>query len=77
MTATLSEAQADLAGLIRRLTPSELLTITDGDRVIARLWAVPQPNPDALRPPPGLLKGAIEILQDDDEHLKDFGEYMR
>jgi hypothetical protein len=29
-----------------------------------------------LRPPPGLGKGYITIVSDDDEHLKDFEEYM-
>lgn len=35
-----------------------------------------RPTPP-LRREPGLLKGMITILQDDDEHLKDFEEYMR
>ena len=76
MTVTLTQAQADLAGLIRRLSPGDILFITDGDRTVARLMAEPPPTP-GLRPPPGLLKGAIVILEDDDEHLKDFEEYMR
>jgi hypothetical protein len=29
-----------------------------------------------LRPPPGLGKGIITVISDDDEHLKDFEEYM-
>jgi prevent-host-death family protein len=28
------------------------------------------------RPQPGLCKGMITIVADDDEHLKDFAEYM-
>ena len=75
MTVTLKEAQADLAGLIHRLPPGEQLVITEDDRPVARLTAEPPPTP-GLRPPPGLLKGAIIILEDDDEHLKDFEEYM-
>lgn len=75
MTVTLTEAQADLAGLIRRLPPGGQLVITENDRPVARLTAEP-PAPGGLRPPPGLLKGAIVILEDDDEHLKDFEEYM-
>ena len=27
-------------------------------------------------PPPGLGKGFITVVSDDDEHLKDFEEYM-
>ena len=78
MTVTLEEAQTDLGGLIRRLSPGDLLTITDGNRPVARLWAVPPASHGELRPPPGLLKGMIKIPEnDDDEHLKDFEEYMR
>jgi hypothetical protein len=29
-----------------------------------------------LRPPPGLGKGFITIVAEDEEHLKDFQEYM-
>jgi antitoxin (DNA-binding transcriptional repressor) of toxin-antitoxin stability system len=76
MTVTLAEAQADLAGLIRRLPPGEELVITEGGRPVAKLGAVP-PASAGFRPPPGLLKGAIVILEEDDEHLKDFEEYMR
>ncbi|HVK18373.1 MAG TPA: hypothetical protein VM533_15665 [Fimbriiglobus sp.] len=74
MTVTLKEAQTDLAALIHRLPPGEELVITENDRPVARLTAE-SPTP-GLRPPPGLLKGAIIILEDDDEHLKDFEEYM-
>jgi hypothetical protein len=35
----------------------------------------PKPRP-GLRPPPGLGKGFITVVSDDDEHLKDFEEYM-
>jgi prevent-host-death family protein len=76
MTVTLAQAQADLAGLIRRLAPGEQLVITENDRPVARLTAEPQPPPPKRREP-GLLKGMITIVEDDDEHLKDFEEYMR
>lgn len=77
MTVSLQQAQADLAGLIHRLSPGDQLFITENDRTIAILTTVPEPPPGGFRPPPGLWKGAITILQDDDEHLKDFEEYMR
>ena len=35
----------------------------------------PRPRPGP-RPPPGLGKGFITVVSDDDEHLKDFEEYM-
>ena len=74
MTVTLSQAQADLAGLIHRLTPGEELVITENERPVARLTA--ESAKPSQRQDPGLLKGMITIVEDDDEHLKDFEEYM-
>jgi len=73
VTATLTQAQADLAGLIRRLSPGEQLVITEDDKPVARLTAEPPAPP--LRREPGLLKGTITLVEDD-EYLKDFEEYM-
>ena len=75
MTVTLTQAQADLAGLIRRLLSGGELVITEDDRPIARLKA--EPAAPLKRREPGLLKGMITIVEDDDEHLKDFEEYMK
>ena len=71
---TLAEAQTGLAELIHRLTPGEEVVITEDDKPVARLM-IEQP-PQQLRPEPGLLKGWMTIVSDDDEHLKDFAEYM-
>ena len=70
---TLEEAQAGLADLIHNLTPGEEIVITENDLPVAKLVTSPLPR---LRPPPGLGKGMITIISDDDEHLKDFAEYM-
>ena len=75
MTVTLKQAQAELADLIHRLPPGEPLVITEDDRPVARLTA--EPPAQLPRRVPGLLKGMITIVEDDDEHLKDFEEYMR
>ena len=76
MTATLLEAQADLAGIIHRLAPGEELILTENDTPVATLKSVtPGPMP-RKRPPPGLWKDKVIIVSDDDEHLKDFAEYM-
>ena len=58
-----------------------LLTIVEDDdgvivqnqKAIARIS-----SPDKTRPPriPGLMKGKLNVLAEDDEHLKDFEEYM-
>ncbi len=76
MTVSLHQAQADLAGLIHRLSPGEQLVITENDRPVARLTAEPPTSPPKRREP-GLWKGKLTILSDDDEHLKDFEEYMQ
>ena len=75
MTVTLAQAQADLPDLIRRLPPGEQLVITDGDRPVARLTPEPPPAPTKWREP-GLWKGKVTILAEDDDHLADFAEYM-
>ncbi len=75
-TVSVQEAQAKLSALIRKLKPGDELVITENNQPVAKL--VPetrQPKP-GLRPPPGLGKGCITIILDDEEHLKDFEEYM-
>ena len=75
-TITIDEAQAKLRELIHRLASGEELIITENQQPVAKLVSgPPQPRP-GLRPPPGLGKGFITIASDDDEHLKDFEEYM-
>jgi antitoxin (DNA-binding transcriptional repressor) of toxin-antitoxin stability system len=74
ITISLKEAQATLPDLIHNLKPGEELLITDNDRLLAKL--VGQTSTLSQRPGPGLCKGMITIVADDDEHLKDFAEYM-
>ena len=76
MTATIQEAQADLAGMIHRLAPGEELVLTENATAVATLRAVPPETTPGERPPPGLWKGKAIIVSDDEEHLKDFAEYM-
>ncbi|HYH65946.1 MAG TPA: hypothetical protein VD866_14710 [Urbifossiella sp.] len=75
MTLTLTQAQADLSDLIHRLPAGEVVEIVEDGRTVARLTIEAPAVPPGWRQP-GLLKGAITILEDDDEHLKDFAEYM-
>jgi prevent-host-death family protein len=73
---TLEEAQRSLKELVYRLVPGEEIVITENQRPVARLVSE-QSKPGAKqRPGPGLGKGMITIVSDDDEHLKDFAEYM-
>jgi len=73
-TVTLEEAQARLPDLIEHLAPGAELVITRNQQPIARLLA----EENAARKPrkAGNCKGMLTIVADDDEHLKDFEEYM-
>jgi len=75
-TVTLQEAQAKLPDLIHQLMPGEELVITEDNRPVAKLVSELPKQKSGLRPPPGLGKGFITIVSEDDEHLKDFAEYM-
>ena len=74
-TITVEEAQAHLKELIGKLAPGEEVVITDDNNPVAKLVGQPSPR-SRLRPPPGLGKGMITIVSDDDDHLKDFADYM-
>ena len=74
-TITVEEAQARLKEIIHQLSPGEEIVITENQHPVAKLVSEQSPKP-RLRPPPGLGKGMITIVSDDDEHLEDFTEYM-
>jgi len=40
------------------------------------LVSEPSKRQSGLRPPPGLGKGMMTILSEDEDHLKDFAEYI-
>lgn len=71
---TIEEAQAKLPDLIHNLMPGDEVVITENNQPVAKL--VSEKPAVRLRPQPGLCKGMITIVADDDEHLKDFAEYM-
>jgi antitoxin (DNA-binding transcriptional repressor) of toxin-antitoxin stability system len=73
-TITVEEAQANLKKLIHQLAPGEEVVITDNLLPIARLVG----NQQVKRQPrqAGRCKDMITLLVEDDEHLKDFAEYM-
>lgn len=74
-TITLKEAQANLPQIIGQLAPGEEITILEGRRPVAKLVG----QSLAPRKPrrPGSARGKLVILEEDDEHLKDFDEYMQ
>ncbi len=73
MTITIEEAQARLPQLIDQLGPGDELVITRNSRPIAQLVGLTAEKP---RPIPGRCKGMLTIVSDDDEHLKDWEDYM-
>ena len=71
---TIEEAQARLPELIEHLAADEELVITKNAKPIARLLIENKPKRQPRRA--GSATGMLTILSDDDEHLKDFAEYM-
>jgi prevent-host-death family protein len=72
-TVTIEDAQIHLKELIERLSPGEEVVITENDQPVAKLVS----SRRARKPRrPGNCKGMLTIVSDDDEHLKDFAEYM-
>ena len=71
---TLEEAQAKLPEIVHRLAAGDEVVITEGRQTVARLLG---PPPTERRPrKPGSAKGKLTVLAEDDEHLKEFGDYM-
>ncbi len=70
---TIEEAQAHLPELIEKLTLGEEVVITKNHQPVAQLTSLPSDQP---RPVPGRCQGMLTILSEDDEHLKDWAEYL-
>jgi prevent-host-death family protein len=69
----LEEAQSRLGELIEKLGPGDEVVITRNDRPVAALVGLPSELP---RPVPGRCKGMLTVVAEDDEHLKDWAEYL-
>jgi len=69
-TATRQEVQARLPAILAEMKPGEELLITDNEQPVARLVRTPRERKL------GSAVGKLVILQEDDEHLEDFKEYM-
>jgi prevent-host-death family protein len=73
-TITVDEAQAKLTELIGRLGAGKEIVITQNHEPVAKLVGQ---RPSGRKPRvPGNCKGMITLALEDDEHLKDFKEYM-
>ena len=73
-TMELENLRMTLPELLDHLTPGDEVILTRNQQRVAKLVGE-QPQPQRPRVP-GLGKGMITILADDDEHLQDFAEYM-
>jgi antitoxin (DNA-binding transcriptional repressor) of toxin-antitoxin stability system len=72
-TIPVEQAEGHLAEIIEKLSPGEAVLLTRDDRAVARLVGEAGEKP---RPVLGRGKGMLTIVSDDDEHLKDFAEYL-
>ena len=70
-TIGIDEARTNLKDLISHLGPNDEVVITENSRPVARLIA-----PRKAQPQFGSCKGMLTIVQEDDEHLADFEDYM-
>ncbi len=70
LTISIADASPRLAELVHSLGPADEIVLTDGGRPVARLVG----GDGTGRPPrvPGLLRGQLTIVAEDDEHLADF-----
>ena len=73
-TITIEDAQAKLPEIIGGLAMGEELAITRGNQVVARI--VGQRSEPRSPRVAGFARGMMTIVAEDDEHLKDFAEYM-
>ena len=73
ITVSVEEVQFKLAELICKLAMGEEVVITENNQPIAQLTGLISGKP---RPIPGRCKGMLSILAEDNDHLKDWVDYM-
>ncbi len=73
-TMAVEDIKVTLPELLDNLTPGDEVILTRNQQPLAKLVSeTPQQRKPRV---PGLGKGMITILSDDDDQLKDFAEYM-
>jgi len=70
-TVELDVAQTTLKEIIAGLKPEEEVVIVQNHKPVARILASKKGTPQF-----GSCKGLLTIVEEDDEHLKDFEDYM-
>ena len=73
MTISIEETQKSLPALIDALSPGEEILITRNNEPVAQLVAVEPAHPTPVF---GNCSGMLAVLVEDEEHLKDFKDYM-
>jgi prevent-host-death family protein len=73
MTVTIEEAKKNLDSLIAKAAQGEPVFITTDNKPVAQLVPAAPTKPTSRA---GRAKGMLIINAEDDEHLKDFEEYM-
>jgi antitoxin (DNA-binding transcriptional repressor) of toxin-antitoxin stability system len=73
MDVTVEQAQASLRELIDKSARGERVVIMQEDRAVAEIVPVVGTGP---RPRFGSCAGMLQVIADDDEHLKDFAGFM-
>lgn len=71
-TIPIQQAARQLEQLLSSLGPGDEIVLTRDDQPVAKI--VPSRRPIQRRA--GSCKGMLVINQDDDDHLKDFKDYM-
>ena len=74
-TLALEDIKESLTELIDRLTPGDEIVLTRGHKPVAKL--VGEKSAERRPRQPGICKGMITLLVEDNEHLDGFAEYMR
>ena len=71
---SLEEVQSKLRDIIHGLGEGDEIVIVEGSQTVARLLG---PSPTRRRSRrPGSARGKLTVLTEDEQHLKDFGDYM-
>ena len=73
-TLAVEDIKLTLPELLDSLSPGDEVIFTRNHQPVAKL--VSEKRPERKPRVPGLGKGMITIISDDDDHLKDFAEYM-
>lgn len=72
-TLPIEQAEGRLVEIIEKLRPGEEVVLTQNSRPVARLVGEAREKP---HPVLGRGKGMLTVISEDEEHLKDFAEYM-